>query len=299
MRFRDRLENARRYYDMHDLVGSRKKVMVCPLPSHIHSNNTPSFSIFFRDGYQFFACHGNCQAKGDVVDLIGYMNMIDYNPYDHTKKRRALEILEGKQTVEMPVIAPKQANLMPDIWQKFLPPGEEAVAYAHKRGLNDATIQKFKLGQKDNFLTMPCFEEYNLVGLKMRNLTSDGTRFLQTKGSRQGLFNMDSIQYKAGPVFLTKGEIPCMLLDQLGFAVCAPTGGEGGWRESWRTALALATSIIVIGDNDSVGREMGKRRAQTLDAKLVFPPEQYKDWDEFYLADPDECIRLTKSWEEQ
>jgi len=115
------------------------------------------------------------------------------------------------------------------------------------------------------------------------------------KGSHQALFNYDNVYLSAGTVLLVKGEIPCMLLDQLGFLACAPTGGEGGWKVNWRVALALA-NVIVVGDNDETGRTMAARRAAFLNAVIRYPPQNHKDWDEWYLADPEHCLRETKSW---
>jgi hypothetical protein len=56
-------------------------------------------------------------------------------------------------------------------------------------------------------------------------------------------------------------------------------------------ALALA-DVVVIGDNDpdpkvrEETRKLAERRAKELNGKLFFPPEQYKDVDEWIVDDP-------------
>jgi hypothetical protein len=178
----------------------------------------------------------------------------------------------------------------------FLPIGIEAREYSWGRGLNDETIKKFNLGQSKHWLTIPCFENWKLRGIKFRNLNpKDDLRFISMKGGLQGLFNFDSIAYKTGAVFVVKGEIPAMLLDQMGYLACAPTGGEGGWREDWRTALALCDPIVV-GDNDLPGRKLGEVRATLLGARLVFPPENWKDIDSWILDEPEKARAQMEAW---
>jgi len=297
-----RIENARRNYSIQGLLNTSKKKILCPLPMHIHQSNTPSFSIYWSKGAQHFKCHGNCGASGDVIDLVGYMNISGYRNEDLDLRIRALELLENRLE-PTPYIPPeKPVKLDPLLWRKYLPPHVEAIQYAKRRGLNEETIVKFKLGQRGHYLTIPIFEENSLIGIKLRNLTEVGLRFMAAKGSKGGLFNFDMVAYKADPIFVVKGEIPAMLLDQMGYLACAPTGGEGSIFEHSRDVLLQALvfgKLIVIGDNDNAGQLLGKKRADMLGAKLVFPPGLYKDIDEYILAaGSSDAGRLLDSWKE-
>jgi hypothetical protein len=65
------------------------------------------------------------------------------------------------------------------------------------------------------------------------------------EGSRLGLFNYDKVYLSTGTVFVVKGEIPAMLLQQLGYAACAPTAGEGSYKGQvfrWNTQKKIAPS---------------------------------------------------------
>jgi len=303
MTLKDDIYEACQNHDIYSILGTKKRVIVCPLPMHIHHNQTPSFSIFWRGDRQWWRCHGMCNTDGDVVDLIGYLRIPGYEKANPNYQRQALAMLDDKY--EIKVVKPEKENRLDGgEWMDYLPPGKEVLEYAMGRGLIQETISKFSIGQalykQSTYMTMPCFEEHKLVGIKFRNVESHSLkdRFTQLKGSRQGLFNFDAVNLKNDVVFVVKGEIPCMLMDQNGFLSCAPTGGEGGWSEKWRTALAFARKIVV-GDNDDAGRKLGRIRAAYLDAALVFPPEQFKDWDEFLLADKAECIRITEKWKKQ
>lgn len=298
MRLTDRFEEARRTHDIFSILGTRKKSIVCPLPMHIHASNTASFSIYSEKGYQHFKCHGNCGAEGDVVDLVGYMRIPGYDPYSLKMRTQALALLDERYDpvivrIEKPVV------LTGCEWVDYLPPSKATLEYAQTRGLDYNTLLKFRVGTKDHYMTMPCFHEGQLMGIKLRNIDSADhkRRFYQLKGSRQGLFNFDAVNLTRETVLIVKGEIPCMLLDQLGFLACAPTGGEGAWHESeqWRTALALAKKVVV-GDNDLTGKEKGELRAALLNAELVFPDPQYKDIDEMILAEPERALQVLRSW---
>jgi hypothetical protein len=297
MKLSEKFEEARRTHDILEILGTRKRKIVCPLPGHIHHENTPSFSVVWKKGVQWFRCHGNCGASGDVVDLIGYLRMPGYDPHNLEDRKKALYLLDERYEISI-VIPEKETVLYGDEWYRYLPIGIEGREYMWGRGLKNATIDQYRLGQSGEFVTIPCFEEKRLVGIKLRSfdpkVTGDN-RFRAVKGSRQGLFNIDDCRYYLGSVFIVKGEIPALLLWQNGYKAVAPTGGEGGWREDWRTALALATKIV-IGDNDEPGRILGEKRAALMAARLVYPHPDFKDIDQMLLAEPEKTKAQLDAW---
>jgi hypothetical protein len=298
--------DARNIHDILDVLGltaGRERVIVCPLPSHVHKRNTPSFSVFWRRGMQWWRCHGSCDLEGDIVDLIGYLRVPGYDKRDPDKIRAAVNLLDERYEIKIPAPQP-ETELRGNEYLAFLPPGPEVIEYAAGRGLTEDTLTKFRVGQYGHYMTMPTFEEKILKGIKMRNLwkCAPEKRFWMLEGSRLGLFNYDAIYLTQRPVFIVKGEIPAMLMDQIGFPyVCAPSAGEGSGRKAiytWNTALALSPKIV-IGDNDGPGRELGKKRAILFGAKLFFPPEEFKDIDEWILADQTGAKDQLEKWANQ
>ena len=175
--------------------------------------------------------------------------------------------------------------------------------------MKEETLRRFHIGYAKlynrEWMTIPSFSNGKLKGIKLRNLDiyELKTRYMSIEGGLQSLFNIDKVRYHTDAVFIVKAEIPAMLLDQLGFYACAPTGGEGsrgngGWIEEWRTALALSHNIVVA-DNDKPGMILGERRAALFAADLKFPPEIYKDIDQWYLADPQNAPQVISSWMEE
>lgn len=293
---KERIDEAAAAHDIHTILGTRKKSILCPLPGHIHHNHSPSFSIFFRGSKQRWKCHGQCNREGDVIDLVGELRVPGYDKRSPQHVERALGLLDDRYEIEI-VQPPRQISLIGNEWQDFCPPGPEVIAYAQQRGLNQATIEKFRLGQFGDNLTMPAFEEGRLIGVKMRRLNAgERNRFWSLEGSRVGLFNHEAVAYQTGPIFIVKAEIPAMLLDQLGFRACAPNAGEASWLEKWKVELALGDPKIVIGDNDEPGRALGEKRARLFSARLVFPPAEFQDVDKWILAEGERAVQQIKEW---
>jgi len=300
------IEEARKTRDMYTLLGlaSPKKWMVCPLPEHEHANYTPSFSIFWKDGHQRFKCHGNCGATGDVVDLVGFLNIPNYQRRNPEHVRRALEYLEIHQPFAPPVKPPPSPKLLPWAWQQFTPPGVVARNYAHARGLTDATIEKFHLGEDDGYLTIPCFQDGLLWGIKKRHCTDAGRglRFYQVDGSRGGLFNHDAVVDQPEPVLIVNGEIAAMILDQAGFLACAHTGGEHADFSAYVEKLIFAEKIVIVADNDpapTTAEKISKKafsRAGLLHADVRRPPAGVKDVDQWILASGQAAVEEIRSW---
>jgi len=307
--FRD----ARRLYDIHSVLGipRNKNVIVCPLPFHAHQNNTPSFSIYNGRKGQLFACHGSCGKEGDVLDLVGYVKIFDYNPNNPQHVKRALTILSSGYSID-PVKAEKKRNpygLPVDKWKEF-PASETVFKYALSRGLTRETVLKFRLGQcnteNHRWMSIPCFNREKLMAIKLRNMNPTGVRdrFSQVAGGTPGLFNVNAVREIERPVLVVKSEIPCMLLDQFGFDVCAPTVSENVWAEaaSWYVELSFSRKRVLVADNDAnpkVREEImkyGAKRAELLHAELRTPPEKYKDIDQFVLAEPEAALTLIRSW---
>ena len=121
------IDEARRTHDIQTILGTKKKKMICPLPQHTHSSRpTPSFSIFWRDGVQHFKCHGNCNLTGDVIDLVGYLNIQGYDQKDGKMVRKAMGYLDQKFEISIPIPV-KETTLAGSEWFDYLPISERAI----------------------------------------------------------------------------------------------------------------------------------------------------------------------------
>jgi DNA primase len=137
-----------------EVIGKRVRLIrkgreysgLCPF----HNEKTPSFTV--NDDKGFFHCFG-CGAHGDV---IGFAMRID-----NLQFLDAVEQLAGLAGLEMPRQTPmdraraEQQKTLVDVveaacaWyeaQLWSPAGRIGMAYFKRRGLDDATIRKFRLG---------------------------------------------------------------------------------------------------------------------------------------------------------
>ena len=307
-------------YNIEDMVsergvklkgGSRGKWCLCILPQHIHHSFTPSFSIYWKDGKQHWKCHGQCGVGGDVIDLAGYLWMAGYNP---SKDRVAAARLLTNDRAPAPKmeIPPPMPALPQWLWKDMLPPNHLVVKYALSRGLTIDQIDRFRIGSPtleiaerynirifESWMSIPTFHDGELMGIKLRNITHRGLRYMGIAGSRKGLFNYDAVNLKDCPVLVLKGEIAVMVADRFGLLACAPTGGEGSYVKEVRHALIFSRNIV-IGDNDpgegqERAREQAVKRAAVLNADVYFPPPQWQDFDKWVLGDP-RAIDQIREW---
>lgn len=299
----DELRSVRKLYDMRQLLGmpNSKRVIMCPLPGHLHHSNTPSFSVFTgKDGVQRFHCFGNCNKQGDIIDLVGYMKIPGYKDHDPKDIMQAINYLVSSGVeIKEPQKIERPAELNPTEWKKYVPAGHRVVNYLRERGLFPETVEKFKIGEFQNAMTIPCFEGGILKAIKCRTINKK--IFFNIKGSVKSLFNHDTVLWSDEPILVLKGEIPVMMLDQMGFLACCVTGGEASDIEPWKYVFSFSKKVVVVGDNDADpeinARMQAKmmKKAEILGGEFRTPPPKYKDIDEWLLAEP-MGIETVRSW---
>lgn len=286
---------------------ARALVCVCPFPDHVHqANPTPSFSVFVHDGVELFKCWGNCNRTGDVFDFAGYMWVPNYDR--HTDLVAAIEKLNrGGFDYVQPETRKAEPQLPQWLWREIALT-EQVRAYAKSRGISDQVLEEHHVGQLPDsmaqspynmragqWMAIPSFWFGNLTTVKLRNITKSKFRFMMVPGSKAGVWNRDGILDNQ-PVLITKSEISAMVCKSFGIMnVCAPTAGENSISSDVRTATILCPVRVYIGDNDQTGRKSGTARAKEYQAELKYPPEQYKDVDQWILADK-EAPTIIRRW---
>lgn len=317
-------DEARQLYNIEDILtkagaklkgSGRSKWCLCPLPTHTHHNYSPSFSVFWGtykgSQVQRWKCHGMCNVSGDVIDLVGFMQIPGYRKMSVEDRIRACGLLTGSSFKISPPTPPPPVPALPQwLGGDITPPNDIVKKYILKRGILEDQIEEFNLGslrpwvkdkygftEPEKWLAIPTFHGEKLMGIKLRN-TGKGIRYMSFPGSKKGLWGYNDVYMKDSTVFIVKGELAAIIMRRFNFLSCAPTGGEAGTVDDIRNALILSRNIV-IGDNDKsqTTNEMmtkhAENRALLLNADLYFPPLPYKDVDEWLLEDPEaeEAIR--------
>lgn len=124
----------------------REHIGLCPF----HKEKTPSFTVNEDKG--FYHCFG-CGAHGSVIDFVMNTEGMSFP--------EAVERLAGEAGMEIPADTPeerrraRQRQTLYDVMEAAgayfektlrLPEGRQGLAYFRGRGLDDQTIQRFRLG---------------------------------------------------------------------------------------------------------------------------------------------------------
>lgn len=262
--------------------------VVCPMPHHQHANYTPSFHIYVRtDGTQYFKCHGNCGAYGDVIDFVGYMN---YGAaYNHVTMahQAAFDLAQRQLSLHQPTRPTRPATFdrqktMADIraWQEALHNCPQAIQYLASRGIA-AVMDRFKLGYlyresrglPEHYITIPAFQDHILRGVKLRRIDSFYTdrmplRYTSIAGSRLSTFNLDPYAYLPVNIFMPEGEMDVMLLEAMGFPAFCLTAGALSLTDDIILPLTQAR-VIIIREPDKAGEDGAGKRHALLNSVVV------------------------------
>jgi hypothetical protein len=140
--------------------------------------------------------------------------------------------------------------------------------YWYRRGLNDSTIDRYRLGKYDGFYTLPIFMDGSFRNFQLRNDTPEKVIRPWYRGVGGLLFNSDILQI-IDSVFITEGPVDCILMNQEGFPCCSHTGGSNGFKENFFKYFNRQKLIYYVCDHDHVGLMAGKLVAKILGENRV------------------------------
>lgn len=224
---------------------------LCPF----HNDTRNSFA-YNRDTLAW-ACFSPTCGKGSVFDSL----ML-------TSGRNFKDTLTGlgekfgipRPYAETPRRSPIREELV-KIWQATL--NEEVRKYLReKRGLSDATIEKYQIGWdvKRQRNTIPIRDERgNLVNIRLYNAKKDPKiiNYVDGKfkyGTPARLYGLDElVKYKSQQVIIAEGEWDRLLLQQEGLLSVTSTHGCSVFRSEW-ISYFKSKDVVIIYDCDSGGQ---------------------------------------------
>lgn len=180
--------------------------------------------------------------------------------------------------------------------------------YYHKRGLDDATIDRHQLGHYGFGYTIPVFDDMGeVVAVKFRR---DDALASEDTPKYWGLRSHNEPRVYPWPVtpgesiVLVEGEFDCLILRQRGVNAYTLTSGAASWSKITETTLPPNTLVIVLYDSDAAGEEASAALATHL-VKMGYDyskagllvPAPYKDVTELWQNDPNAFNRLAWSYQ--
>ena len=161
----------------------------------------------------------------------------------------------GKEVVVLP-------RLVDIFWEKGKS-DKEFSDYWHRRGLDNHTIDRFKLGYHNTWNTIPIFVDGSFRNFQIRKDVPDKRIKSWYRGVGPLMFN-SSILKLSSSVIITEGPIDAMILTQYGFPAVSHTGGAQGWLKEWNKRFIKQKEIYICYDYDEAGFKGAKKLSETL-----------------------------------
>ena len=164
---------------------------------------------------------------------------------------------------------PAKAYIRPQSAADVVKPKAGARDWLLGRGLTEATLDAFKIGEQirggKTYAVFPYIRDGELVNAKSRNV-ADKRDMRQEAGAEPCLFGWHLIDPKARAVVLTEGEIDAMTLHQVGQAALSCNAGAGNhqWIETDWERLQRFSDIVIAYDADDAGRKGAQDVARRL-----------------------------------
>ena len=320
----------------------------CPLCGSGKGRNGHYTGAFHVTG-KVWKCH-SCQKDGDVFNLYGFMHNLDPNSKeDFPKIVKGLSAELGVTDPEPGYTPPKVVNPEPkedpcnltveqmndqliikdldrslaiNFMRENLP-GSKGEAYLHERGLNDKTIEHFRLGYNENSKAKPSNTAKEAVVIPYPGQDYYTERLLEP-GKDNKYNNLPGSaptfaihEDSMSPIwFITEGQIDAMSMWQVGMrniiASHYPERLEKWLREAVKIPVNGALDydikqrsktiggVVIVSDQDEPGREQAEKLQKLFEkykihSVMITPPEGYKDSNDMLRKDPEKLRQFLMS----
>ena len=201
--------------------------------------------------------------------------------------------------IELPTVEPEPEPSDTEGLEKFAEQRGIPVEFLGKMGLHIAPSDN----EMPGWIAIPF---PNLTGIwhkRYRNpSTKKGRKYHQAAGTDVHLYNPLKLGPNADLVIFTEGELDCLVLAHLGYPAIGIPGTSSSterFRKHWKL-LYQSARVIIAFDNDTAGQESAHKFADLLDTagidnRLVTPPREGWDINDWFLADRDGLTRVFDS----
>lgn len=192
----------------------------------------------------FFNSRG---IKGDILTYLIEVRGMD--------RKSANEVIKNT-TAGMPVDS--YGNSLQVKFDKlvdlFHSAGKQDREYWYDRRLTDSTIDRYRLGNFEEWNLIPIYDKGLFVNFQCRRDKPDKRiRFwYKDPDFKPILFNREILPF-VKKVYITEGMVDCLLLNQMGLPTVCSTNGSNSWNPGWIQYFTKIDDITYIADNDNAG----------------------------------------------
>lgn len=151
--------------------------------------------------------------------------------------------------------------------------------YWYDKGLNNSTIDRYRLGYYDGWYLIPIYDDGLFVNFQCRRDDPKKIKFwYKDTDFKPVLYNKDILKF-VDKAYITEGMVDCILLNQLGFPTVCSTNGAMSWNSEWIKYFTKIEEVYYIADNDSAGIKGALLASRVLGSRvkvLRFKEEENK-----------------------
>jgi DNA primase len=258
-----------------DVVSETGTDFLCLCPFH-RNMDTPSFAVSHVKG--LYVCYNpSCNASGTILDLVKELtNRNDFEAlrFIQSNKMTSEELLEQELKDlldDKPDFIEFSQTTLDNLYNDL---GSNAVAqeYFKSRKILEPAMHHFKLGYSLNqqMVTVPLHSPDGLpVGIIGRSITDKKFKNSVNLPRNKTMFNLHRAKREGGNIIVVESSFDAIRLWQAGFPNAVATLGGSISDINIHNLNKYSSTIILMTDNDSAGRALGKNIANKLKNKNI------------------------------
>jgi replicative DNA helicase len=158
---------------------------------------------------------------------------------------------------------------------------EKIQEYLISRGISVDSIEKYKLGYNQDWISIPHYYQNEPVSIKYRRLSVK--EFKRLVGTPSILFNLDNVDLNLDEVIITEGEFDAIKGSQEGIKnLIGITVGADTFLDAWIPLLEKYKKIYIVFDSDAVGQRGAQKAAEKLGLdrcyNIILPDKDLNDF---------------------
>jgi DNA primase len=256
-----------------NIVGETSHDFLCLCPFH-GNRHTPSFSVSHQKGL-YLCFNPSCGVSGTIIELVKNMS-----------KRNEFEALRFIMSAQKESVANFEDELSEVLEEKpdfdefsqetldklHLQINERSRSYFNNRGINDESINHFRLGYSGNqdMVIVPVHSPDGIpVGLVGRSIEGKSFKNSTRLPRSKTMFNIHRARRESSTAIVVESSFDAIRVHQSGYPNVIATLGGSMSRINLENINRNFTRVIIMTDADQAGRELGITLANSLKNKEI------------------------------